>query len=197
MDLGRLPYADGWAEQVRVLGARLAGEVGDTALIVEHDPVFTVGRKRGAAANVIAPGSIPVVEVERGGDVTFHGPGQVVVYPVFALEGRDRDLHGWLRRLEQLCFEVLAEFGLSGTRDPRGTGAWVNGRKGGSIGIACRRWVTWHGLALNVSTDLDHLVGINPCGLDASVYTTMERELGAPVPTEAVKRAFAARLGAW
>ncbi len=196
VDLGRLAYAEAWAIQSRQLALRIAGEAEDTAFLVEHDPVYTVGRKIGAMAHVLSPGDVPVVEVERGGDVTFHGPGQLVVYPIFALEGRDRDLHAWLRRLESLCFEVLAEFGLQGERDPRGTGAWVNGRKIASIGIACRRWVTWHGLALNVTTDLAYLSRVQPCGLDASVYTSMERELGA-ANFDSVKSAFSGRLARW
>jgi len=196
VDLGRLPYAEAWAIQSRQLALRIANEVEDTAFLVEHDPVYTVGRKLGAMANVLAPGDVPVVEVERGGDVTFHGPGQLVVYPVFALCGRDRDLHAWLRRLESLCFDVMADFGLHGERDPRGTGAWVRGRKIASIGIACRRWVTWHGVALNVTTDLDYLSRVQPCGLDPSVYTSMERELGS-VDFVAVKSAFSKRLADW
>ncbi len=196
VDLGRVAYAEAWAIQSRQLARRIADEVDDTAFLVEHDPVYTVGRKLGAMANVLAPGDVPVVEVERGGDVTFHGPGQLVVYPIVALHGRDRDLHAWLRRLESLCFEVLMEFGLQGQRDPRGTGAWVNGRKIASIGIACRRWVTWHGLALNVTTDLDYLSRIHPCGLDAAVYTSMQRELGS-ASFVAVKDSFSRRLAHW
>lgn len=194
---GRIAYPEAHALQLRVLDERIAGRIGNTAILLEHDPVFTVGRKRGANLNVLTPGEVPVIEVERGGDVTFHGPGQLVVYPVFALEGPERDLHAWLRRLEALTIAVLAEFALIGERDARNTGVWVGGRKICSIGIACRRWVTWHGLALNVSTDLTFLSRIHPCGLDASVYTTMERELSRGVALADVQAAFEGHLRAW
>jgi lipoate-protein ligase B len=194
---GRVGYAEAWAWQKRLLEARIRGEVPDTCLLVEHDPVYTVGRRRGARENVRAPGEVPVIEVERGGDVTFHGPGQIVVYPIVALEGEQRDLHRWLRRLEALVIEVLDDFGLEGARDARGTGAWVGGRKVASIGIACRRWVTWHGLALNVNMDLSWLTRINPCGMDAGVYTTMAALLGRDPGMSAVEEAFARRLADW
>lgn len=194
---GRMGYLDAHALQLRVLDDRIAGRIGDTAIVVEHDPVFTVGRKRGAAQNVLTPGEVPVIEVERGGDVTFHGPGQLVVYPVFALAGVDRDLHAWLRRLEALVIAGLAEFGIHGERDERNTGVWVAGRKICSIGIACRRWVTWHGLALNVSTDLAYLSRINPCGLESSLYTTMEQEARRSIPFSQVQATFERILRGW
>ena len=147
--------------------------------------------------NVLAPGEVPVIEVERGGDVTFHGPGQLVVYPVFALEGANRDLHAWLRRLEALVIDAMAEFGIQGKRDARNTGVWVGGRKICSIGIACRRWVTWHGLALNVSTDLAYLSRINPCGLDPSLYTTMQHEARRAIPLPQVQAVFERILVEW
>lgn len=158
------------------LARRLAGEDDDVVLLCEHDPVYTVGRKRGASANVLAAGDVPVVEVTRGGDVTFHGPGQVVAYPIIALAEGERDLHVFMRRLEQVMIEVCASFGLTAGRDDRNTGAWIGGRKVGSVGIACRRWVTWHGMALNVTTDLAWFERINPCGFAPSIMTTMARE---------------------
>lgn len=197
MRLGRVPYGDAWALQTRLVAERAAGLVEDVVLVCEHDPVYTVGRSRGAGANVLDPGDVPVVEVERGGDVTFHGPGQVVAYPILALEGPARDLHAHLRRLEQLMIDVCARFGLDAGRDPRNTGVWHGGRKLGSIGIACRRWVTFHGLALNVDVDLGWFARINPCGFDASIMTSMAHELGRPVDPSAVEAALVAEVEGW
>ena len=178
--LGRQPYEGIEARMREFTAARDAGTP-DRLWLVEHDPVFTVGRARGAARNVLLPGDAPVLEVERGGDVTWHGPGQVVAYPILRLEGPARDLHAHLHRLEDLMIAVCADFGLVAGRDPRNTGAWIGGRKVGSIGIACRRWVTWHGLALNVDPDLAWFARINPCGFDAGIMTSMAVERGAPV----------------
>jgi lipoate-protein ligase B len=146
---------------------------------------------------VLAPGDVPVVEVERGGDVTFHGPGQLVCYPILLLEGAARDLHAHLHRLEQLMIDVCADLGVTAGRDPRNTGAWAGGRKIGSVGVACRRWVTWHGLALNVDTDLSYFARINPCGLEASLITSVSRERGAHVPLARAQEALEARVAAW
>lgn len=184
--LGRVGYAEAWALQKRLVEERAAGAILDTVIVCEHDPVYTVGRRRDAMANVLVPGDVPVVEVERGGDVTWHGPGQVVVYPILLLEAANRDLHAHMHRLEDVMIAVCAAWGLDAGRDPRNTGAWVGGRKIGSVGIACRRWVTYHGLALNADPDLSYFQRINPCGFDATIMTSMARELGAPVDVGAV-----------
>jgi lipoate-protein ligase B len=197
MDLGRADYPSVHALQQRLLEQVAAGEIGNTVIIVEHDPVYTVGRKRDAIANVLAPGDVPVVEVERGGDVTWHGPGQLVAYPILRLVGADRDLHAHLHRLEDLMMEVCAAFGLKTGRDARNTGVWHEGKKLGSIGIACRRWVTWHGLALNVNPDLTYFERIHPCGFDATIMTSMEAALGRPVDFGEVRRALVARVLDW
>lgn len=191
-DLGRQAYGDAHRIQQEVLAARIAGDVPDTVLLVEHDPVYTLGRKRTSAANVLDAGDVPVVEVERGGDVTFHGPGQLVAYPILQLEGARRDLHDHLRRLEEVAIRTCADFGLQAGRDPRNTGAWVGGRKVCSVGIACRRWVTWHGLALNVDVDLAYFQRVNPCGLESDLLTSMATETGRDLDRVQVL----ARLGA-
>ncbi|MDP2314010.1 MAG: lipoyl(octanoyl) transferase LipB [Pseudomonadota bacterium] len=195
--LGRIGYAEAWALQKGLVEQRANGEIGDTVIVCEHDPVYTVGRRRDAMANVLAPGDVPVVEVERGGDVTWHGPGQVVVYPILQLEGAGRDLHAHMHRLEDLMIEVCADFGVVAGRDPRNTGVWHGGRKLGSVGIACRRWVTWHGLALNVDPDLGYFERINPCGFDATIMTSLARVLGRPVAVDAVTAAMVARVAGW
>jgi lipoate-protein ligase B len=198
MRLGRVAYADVHALQQRLVQGRADGTIPqDVVILCEHDPVYTVGRKRGATANVLAPGDVPVVEVERGGDVTFHGPGQLVCYPILLLEGAARDLHAHLHRLEQLMIDACADLGVTAGRDARNTGAWAGGRKIGSVGVACRRWVTWHGLALNVDTDLSYFERINPCGLEASLITSVSRERGERVPVARAQEALEARVAAW
>lgn len=197
MRLGRVPYAVAWDLQRDLVSERADGRIPNTVIVCEHDPVFTVGRRRGAAANLLSTGEVPVFEVERGGDVTFHGPGQVVAYPILLLDGPHRDLHAHLRRLEDLMIEVCARFGLRTGRDPRNSGVWHQGRKLGSIGIACRRWVTWHGLALNVNPDLGYFARINPCGMDAHTLTSMAVELGSAPDQAAVEETLCAAVVGW
>ncbi len=197
MRLGRVPYAQAWTLQTRLVEQRAAGLIRDTVVVCTHDPVYTVGRKRGSAANLLDVGDVPVFEVERGGDVTFHGPGQIVAYPILLLEGAKRDLHAHLRRLETLMIDVCGRFGLEAGRDARNTGAWANGRKLGSIGISCRRWVTFHGLALNVNTDLAWFRRVNPCGFDATIMTSMAAELGHELDETAVEAALIAEVVTW
>jgi lipoate-protein ligase B len=144
---------------------------------------------------VLAAGDIPIFEIERGGDVTYHGPGQLVGYPILKLDGDERDLHAYLRNLEQGLIDACAELGLTATRNPGWTGAWIGPRKIASIGIAVRRWVTMHGFALNVATDLSRFTTINPCGLDAAVMTSVSRELGREVSLAEVKPLVAHHLG--
>ncbi len=195
VDLGRRRYREVWELQAQTLEDRIHDRVDDTVFLVEHDPpVYTLGRKAGARQNLLDAGGAEVIEVERGGDVTWHGPGQLVAYPICKLEGAQRDLHAWLRALEQVAIDTVGAFGLRGERDPRNTGVWANGRKLASIGIACRRWVTWHGLALNVHPDLEWFRRARPCGLDAGLLTSMAAELGTPPDGTAVRRALAERL---
>ena len=192
--LGRVAYREAHARQLQVLAERIADEREDTLLVLEHEPVFTLGRRRTSAANVLDAGEVPVIEVERGGDVTFHGPGQLVVYPIVKLVGPRADLHDHLHRLEEAAIRTCREHGLDAGRDPRNTGAWIDGRKVCSVGIACRRWVTWHGLALNIDVDLAYFRRIHPCGLDSGLITSMATELGRPLEREPVRHALVAHL---
>ncbi len=182
---GLSDYAEVHALQQDLLRRRARDEVEDTVIVVEHAEVITVGRARGADASVLEPGGVPVVRVERGGDATWHGPGQLVAYPIVKLEGSRRDLHRHLRDLEEAVIGLLADLGLEGRRDPRNTGVWLRDpdgevRKVCSVGIACRSWVTWHGLALNVSPDPAAWRRIRPCGFDAEVMTSLARALPEP-----------------
>jgi lipoyl(octanoyl) transferase len=185
--LGRgVDYAEAHATQRRLVDARAAGEIPDTVLLLEHAEVVTVGRARGAAGSAVGAHA-PVVEVERGGDATWHGPGQLVAYPIVQLEGRRRDLHHHLRALEDAVVGLLSPMGLGGIRDDRNTGVWLpqaSGppRKVCAVGIACRRWVTWHGLALNVCPDLAGFRSIRPCGFDPDVVTRLCDQL-SPHPS--------------
>ena len=175
---GQVPYARVHALQKQLLQARIDGSIPDTVLLLEHQPTITVGRARDALTNVLDPGDTPIVQVERGGDVTWHGPGQLVAYPIVDLRGRREDLHLHLHSLEDAVIRTLAELGLDAGRDDRNTGVWLPREDGApqkvcSIGIACRRWVTWHGLALNVDPDLLAFARINPCGFQAEVMTRL------------------------
>ena len=198
IDLGTRDYAEAWRVQLELLAARQRDEVPDTLLLVEHPHVLTLGR--GARReNLLASADMPVFEVERGGDVTYHGPGQLCGYPILYLREDERDVHLYLRRLEEAVIRTLAEFAIEGDRQPGLTGVWVGARKLASLGVAVRRWVTLHGFALNVCTDLERFSAINPCGLSASVMGSMTGVLGRPVAVAEVRapllRHFATVLG--
>lgn len=196
LDLGRTGYREAHVRQLAMVAERQRGERRDALVLVEHPHVITVGRTRGALANILRAGEVEVVEVERGGDVTYHGPGQIVVYPILLLEEGERDLHRFLRNLEEGMIRTLARWGIAADREPGKTGVWIQGqRKIASIGIACRKWVTFHGLALNVTTDLSYFARIQPCGFDAAVMTSMARELGSDVSLADVKTALVDELG--
>lgn len=190
-DLGRVPYAVGHALQLERVEARRRDEIPDTLLLLEHPPVITLGR--GAeATNVLEAGEIPVVPVERGGDVTLHAPGQLVGYLIRKLEPGARDLHAHLRLLEELLIRTLAGHGVEGRREAGKTGVWVEDRKIASLGVACRHWVTWHGFALNVAVDLGLFQRINPCGFRASVMTSLDREVTSPPTLDRIRSEVAA-----
>jgi len=194
VDLGVAEFGAVWELQKRLVARRQAGEIPDTLLLVEHPHVVTVGRRIAAEANILRR-DMPIFEIERGGDVTYHGPGQLVGYPIISLDGNERDLHAYLRHLEDALIAVAATLGLPAGRNPGWTGVWIGGRKVASIGIAVRRWVTMHGFALNVTTELERFRSINPCGLEAAVMTSLAEALGQPLPMAAVKEATTAALG--
>ncbi|MGE0683561.1 MAG: lipoyl(octanoyl) transferase LipB [Candidatus Binatia bacterium] len=198
IDPGLIDYAEALAWQDALVQQRCAGNGNDTLLLLEHPPVFTLGR--GAdERHVLTPRQTPVHRVSRGGEVTFHGPGQLVGYPVLHLDVCGRDVHAYLRTLESVLIDVLAEFGVRAESRVGLTGVWVNERKIASIGIGVRRWVAYHGFALNVDPDLSYFADIVPCGLNGVRMTSMTECLGyaVDVPTVKVRTAerFARRLG--
>jgi lipoyl(octanoyl) transferase len=195
VDLGICGYREAWERQLALVEGRKDGGGVDTLLLVEHPHVITVGRSQKALANVVAADDVEVISVERGGDVTYHGPGQLVAYPIVLVREGERDLHRYLRNLEEAVIRTCAAFGVDGGREPGKTGVWLGPEKKiCSIGVACRRWVTFHGLALNVTTDLSYFFRINPCGFASSVMTSMADELGAGVAMIDVKRRLAVEL---
>lgn len=175
---GQVPYAKALAWQRQLAEDRIAGRLPhDVLLLLEHPPVVTLGRSS-HAGNVLRPTGIEVFEVERGGDVTFHGPGQLVGYPILHLSAYKQDLHWYLRTLEQALIDALGLLDIPAERNPGYTGVWTRGRKIASIGIHVKQWVTWHGFALNVTTDLTEFQRIVPCGIPDVVMTSVQRETG-------------------
>jgi len=183
--LGRTRYEDAHALQEALVGARAEARVTDTLLFTEHEPVVTLGR--GSQAGDAAGSGLRVVEIERGGEATWHGPGQLVGYPILLLPEGRRDLHRYLRDLEEVVILVLRDFGVTGERVTGKTGVWVRGRKLCSLGVAVRRWVTWHGFALNVHADLSDFRRFKPCGLDPALMANLDEFADVPTGLDAVE----------
>ncbi len=194
-----MAYGPAWELQRELVARRKAGEISDRLLFVEHPHVVSMGRNAReqnilASPEMLAQKGIECWETDRGGDVTYHGPGQIVCYPIFDLTEWKRDVLAYVRALEQVMIDAVAEFGISAGRVTGATGVWVAGEKLGAIGVHLSRWVTSHGFALNVSTDLDYFGYIIPCGLTKPV-TSMRRLLGEAPPVSDVKRALVGRFG--
>ena len=201
--LGTVSYPEALAIQRALVEERRADRVGDLLLLLQHPPVITVGVKGdGGRANVVAtPGrlaglGISVEETGRGGDVTYHGPGQVVGYPIVDLRPDRQDVHRYVRDLEEVMIRTCADYGLEAGRIKGLTGAWIGADKIGAIGVRISRWITSHGFAFNVSTDLDHFRLIVPCGISDRGVTSLERATGTGVSMtdaeDAIVREFAA-----
>ena len=185
--LGLMPYREALVFQEERVRASAEGEAADTLFLLEHPPVLTAGRGTGEGslksdAATLGRHGLEVVPVSRGGDVTWHGPGQLVGYPICNLGSQDHDLHRFLRGLEQGLLDSLKRWGIEAHRTEGRTGVWVGERKLASIGIAVRRWVTYHGFALNVRPDMTHFNLIDPCGLKGVRMTSMAELLGASCP---------------
>ncbi len=173
-DLGRRDYLDVLDLQHNLLDLRGKNTIPDSLILVEHDPVFTVGKSIAPEALPTNINGIPVIQIERGGQWTYHGPGQLVGYPILNLESRNRDIHGFIRNLEEMLILALREFEIPAERSPLQAGVWAREKKIASIGAAIRRWLTFHGFALNVNVDLSYFSMITPCGLPSSTMTSMK-----------------------
>ena len=185
--LGRVDYRQGLALQDRLVAERRAGAIPDQFLLLEHDPVYTIGRTPDQSSlRDAARLPHPVVQINRGGQATYHGPGQLVGYPILDLRNRGQDLHRYLRSLEDLLIRVSAAFGVSARRREGLTGAWVADRKIASIGVGVRHWISMHGFALNVCGDLAPFQQITPCGIAGVAMTSLEKESRQRVSVEAV-----------
>jgi lipoic acid synthetase len=179
LPLGTGDYGEVLELQRQLRERRSQGELGDLVITVEHNPVFTIGRL-GSTSNllvsrdVLKAEGIQLFEIERGGDITYHGPGQLVVYPIIDLRDYERDVRAYVDRLEEATIRTLETFGIEGRRAPGHPGVWVDGRKIASIGVHVRRWITSHGLALNVDVERRHFAMIRPCGLPVSAVSMAE-----------------------
>jgi lipoyl(octanoyl) transferase len=197
---GRVEYPAAVALQERVLAARRAGQVPDVLLLLEHPPVITMGRSARAehlleGPTHLAARGVALHEAARGGDVTYHGPGQLVGYPILDLAQHRKDVHWYLRTLEEALILTLEGFGLAGRRVPGRTGVWVGEEKVAAIGIGVRGWVTWHGFALNITTDLSAFGLIVPCGIRDRGVTSLAQLLGRPVSLGEAEEAVVNALG--
>ena len=195
---GLVDYAAALAWQQTLVAQRIAAEIPDSLVLLEHPPVFTLGRG-GDERYLLDPGQVPVHRVGRGGEVTFHGPGQLVGYPILDLKRHGKDVHRYLRLLEDVLIATLAAWNIATTRRDGLTGVWAGTDKIASIGIGVRRWVTFHGFALNVNTDLSCFSAIVPCGLPGVRMTSMQELLKEELPLDTVQstmvRSFARIFG--
>jgi lipoyl(octanoyl) transferase len=199
--LGVVPYGEALAMQRQLVEERRAERIPDLLLLLQHPPVITLGVKGdGGRANIVATDArlaelgIEVHETGRGGDVTYHGPGQIVGYPILDLKPDRCDVHRYVRDLEHVMIRVCADYGVAATRIKGLTGAWVGAEKIGAIGVRLSRWITSHGFAFNVGTDLDHFKLIVPCGISDRGVTSLERATGNRISSDGVEDALAARF---
>lgn len=207
--LGQIPYREAWALQRELVEQRKAGTIPDTLLLLEHDRVVTLGRDGSRASLLfdeaaLAALGVELVESDRGGDATYHGPGQLVAYPILDLTPDFQDIPRFVRALERTMIDTLAEFGVTAEGLPGSPGVWLDAagdgpgrpRKIGAIGARVSRWITHHGVALNVNTDLADFDLIVPCGIRDKGVTSLARELGHPVPMDDVMAHFTTHLAA-
>jgi lipoate-protein ligase B len=189
LDLGLMDYEKAWDLQHQLWSRRVEGDLPDLLLFLEHPHVITLGRRGNrshllASPEVLEAMKIPIFHVERGGDVTYHGPGQMVVYPILDLKVYEYRLIRYIDQLEEVIIRVLKDSGIEGRRDPLNRGVWVNEEKIASVGVAIKRWVSFHGFSLNYKTELKYFELINPCGLEGKKMTSMANILGIEISRE-------------
>jgi lipoyl(octanoyl) transferase len=192
-DLGLIDYKQAWDLQKNIFNARVHSQTNDTLLLLEHPHTYTLG-KVADKENLISSEKqlkelgVSVYEIDRGGDITYHGPGQIVGYPIINLKEWKEDTHEYLRALEEVLILTCGEFGLQTERNSKYTGVWLGNRKIAAIGVKISRWVTMHGFAFNVNTDLSYFGGIIPCGIRDKDVTSLKRELGREVDMAETKQ---------
>lgn len=182
-DLGLIDYKKAWDLQKQVFEHRLINEIDDTLFLLEHNNTYTLGKIADkkhliSSERYLCENNISVYEIDRGGDITYHGPGQIVGYPIINLNNWKKDTHKYLRALEEVIIKVCKHFNLVAARNTRYTGVWIGNRKIAAIGIKVSRWITMHGFAFNVNTDLSFFQGIIPCGISDKEVTSLKKELG-------------------
>jgi lipoyl(octanoyl) transferase len=201
LEIERISYEEAFELQRRLVAARLKNQIEDTFILLEHDPVFTANREE-TFQNILAPSEqlaqegIEVCRTDRGGNVTYHGPGQIVGYSIMDLKEQGRDLHQYIRNMEQVLIDTLAEYSIKADRDTKHPGVWVKNEKIAAIGIAVKNgWITMHGFALNVDPNMDHFRMIVPCGITDKGVTSMAALLGRPVDRSELHEQLIAQYG--
>jgi len=192
-DLGFIDYKEAWDLQKEIVSNRLSGNLEDVLLLLEHPNTYTLGKTADklnlkGSEDYLRENQISVYDIDRGGDITYHGPGQIVGYPIIDLNDWYKDTHKYLRALEEVIIKTCAEYNLLCERNPKYTGVWINDKKIAAIGIKVSRWITMHGFAFNINTDLNLFNGIVPCGIHDKAVTSLREELDAEINIQAVKQ---------
>lgn len=192
LDFSRCDYAKMYRLQEILRNKRQQGDIPDVVILLEHSPCITIGSSGGyhhllADKAVLKQHGITVHDTSRGGDITYHGPGQLICYPILSLEGEQRDLHAYARKMEEVMIRTVRTFGIVAGRKSKFPGVWVEDSKIGAMGIAVRKWVTMHGISLNVCPDLHHFSFIVPCGITSNGVTSMAEVLGQPIDIDTVR----------
>ena len=183
LDLGLSDYNDTWKLQKKLQSKRILGEIEDHLLLVEHPPVFTLGKNASKQHIINNLEDVSIIQTDRGGNITFHGPGQLVCYPILDLNHYKRSITWYMRELEQLIIDVLGEYGIKASRKKGLTGTWVKDKKIAALGVRISRWVTMHGFSLNINPDLNFYKNIIPCGIKEYGVTSMAKIMGNEVPS--------------
>jgi lipoyl(octanoyl) transferase len=191
-DLGFIDYKEAWDLQQEIHSKKVSGEIEDTFFLLEHPNTYTLGKTAHrenlkCSEEYLKVNNISVYDIDRGGDITYHGPGQIVGYPIIDLNNWFKDTHKYLRALEEVIIKSCSDYGLNSERNPKHTGVWIGDRKIAAIGIKVSRWVTMHGFAFNVNTDLNLFNGIIPCGIQDKAVTSLKQELNQEVSIKGVK----------
>ena len=191
-DLGFIDYKEAWDLQKEIFSKRVSGEVEDYLFLLEHPNTYTLGKTANkenlkGSEHYLKENKISVYDIDRGGDITYHGPGQIVGYPIIDLNNWFKDTHKYLRALEEVIIKTCSEYGLDCGRNPKHTGVWKDDRKIAAIGIKVSRWITMHGFAFNVNTDLNLFNGIIPCGIQDKSVTSLSKELNIEISIQEVK----------